>query len=244
MKAQLGLTLGILLLASSAHAGNGNADEPPVQPPPSLPSFAAEVRFGPYRPRVEPASAYDNAFGDARRFMFAVEVDWQPLQIRHFGSVGVGGIIGYTSAISRAQFVNPARGESGEDIYLKVWQFAVTSVLRVDVLARDFGIPLVPYGKLGTWMALWSAGNGLGVATASDGTLGRGRTHGLFWAAGLALELDFLDRTATKSFLVEHGVEHTWIFAEYTGWDASGLGQSESLKVGTRTWTFGLGFQM
>jgi len=228
----------------AAVAGNGSAEVPAAAPPPSLPSFAVEVRLGPYRPALEPAAVYDEVFGDARRYMFGIEVDWQPIHIPHFASLGVAGLIGYTSATSPAPFVNPARGQSGEDTYWKMWAFGLTSVLRVDVLSRDFSIPVVPYGKVGTWMGLWSAGNGLGEATASDGTLGRGRTHGIFWAAGLALELDFLDRSSSKSFLVEHGVDHTWLFAEYTGWDASGLGQSNFAKVGTRTWTFGLGFQM
>ncbi len=232
------------LTPTAALAGDGSAEAPEVTPIAQQPSFAAELRFGAYRPSFEPSGVYDEVFGDARRYMFAVEVDWQPIHIPHFASVGVGGIIGYTSASSPAPFVNPARGQSGEDTYWKMWAFSVTSVVRVDVLARDLDIPVIPYGKLGTWVGLWTAGNGLGEATASDGTLGRGRTHGIFWAAGLALELDFLDRSSSKSFLVEHGVDHTWLFAEYTGWDASGLGQSNFAKVGTRTWTFGLGFQM
>lgn len=236
--------LSLLLAPSLAHAGDGSADTPALAPPKDAPSWAVEVRFGPYRPALEPSSVYDEVFGDKRRFMLAAEVDWQPLHLRHVGSFGLGGLLGYTSASTPAPFKDPARGESGEETYFKMWQFAVVGVARIDVLARDFDIPVVPYAKLGTWMALWNAGNGLGTATSADGRVGKGRTHGVFWALGAALELDFLDRTATKSFMVEHGVEHTWLFAEYTGWDGSGLGQSDFAKVGARTWTFGLGFQM
>lgn len=176
--------------------------------------------------------------------MIATEVDWQAMHVPHVGSLGIGGIIGYTRASAFMSYDNPARGASGEETYFRMWAFAVAGVARIDVLARDLDIPLVPYGKLGTWVALWNTGNGLGTSVSADGREGKGRTHGVLWAAGLALELDFLDRSASKSFLVEHGVDHTWLFGEYTGWDLSGLGQTDFAKVGDRTWTFGLGFQM
>jgi hypothetical protein len=225
------------------------------------PSWAIEIRFGPYRPDVDdgvgPVKAtmagggtktldegpYQHIFGDDRRFMVSGEFDWQALPIKHFGSLGIGGLIGYTSATGTAAFSDGTTG-SGEDTSLSVWVFGALAVLRVDFLARDLGIPLVPYGKVGPAVAFWSCSNGRGTCTAADGTIGRGRTGGIVYAVGLQFLLDILDRQAAKTFAVERGVLHSYLFGEYTIMQLHGLGQSNAMYLGDKTWNIGLMFEL
>lgn len=248
------VVLGATLIASPALAGNGDVsnDIPASSRAIPEPIVAVEFRFGAYRPQVDSAFAnatpYADVFGDKKRFMIGGEVDWQAIHIPHIGSVGLGGMFGYTKASGTAQFSNPAAhpGEvSGEDTSLSLWLLSVLAVVRIDVLARETWIPIVPYGKVGPAMGLWSTSNGLGTSVASDGTVGRGRTNGMFYAVGGMFLLDIFDRQAAKTFAVEQGVKHTYFFAEYSIADLRGLGQSGNvMHVGDNTWTLGLSFEL
>lgn len=207
--------------------------------------FEAEIRFGAYRPDVDSAFSnakpYDTVFGDSTRFMLGAEFDWHPLYIPHFGSLGVGGMFGYTKATANARF-SDGSGESAEDTAFSMWLFSALAVLRVDVLAKETAIPLVPYAKIGPGVGLWSTENGLGTSEV-DGVLGRGRTFGMIYALGGMLMLDFLDRQAAKTFAAEQGVYHTYFFGEFTWADLHGMGQSNAMHVGDKTWTAGIAME-
>lgn len=248
---KLALALGgaLLLAAPGAHAQLAEGTFAPK--PRAEPNMIVELRFGPYRPDVDGAFSggvkpYEKVFGGSTRYMLGGEFDWQPLHIPHFGSVGIGGLFGYTSATANAQF-SDGSGASAEDTKFTLWNLAALGVLRIDVLARETWIPLVPYAKIGPAFGFWTAENGLGVseAKAADGStvLGRGRTNGMLYAFGGMLMLDFLDRQSAKTFDAELGVRHTYFLAEYTLTDLSGLGQSGAMHVGDKTWTLGLAMQ-
>ncbi len=225
------------------------------------PYLAFELRFGPYHPNVDdavgtipchtsstttkctPAGPYQSVFGDDKRFMLSIEVDWQFLHVPHFGSLAVGGAVGYTTASGTAQFKDGTDG-SVEQTTFKVFPFDALAVLRVDTLDRDFKIPFVPYVKIGPSVAFWSAASDTGVSRSSNGTLGRGHTFGYSYAIGMQFVLDFLDRQAAKTFAIEQGVKHSNIFAEYTVHQLTGLGQTGAMYVGDKTWNLGLMFEM
>ncbi len=232
--------LGALFVAGNARAQSFDAAPPPNRDPNSR--FAIELRFGPYRPQVDRAfnnaAPYHQVFGDSWRFMLGGEFDWQPVHIPHFGSVGVGGLIGYTKASANARF-SDGSGASAEDTSFSLWMFSALAVLRVDVLARETWIPLVPYVKAGPAMGLWSASNGSGTSEV-DGVKGKGRTTGMIYAAGMMFLLDVIDRQAAKTFAAEQGVKHTYAFGEFTLAEVTGLGQSGAMQVGDRTWTVGI----
>ncbi|MBI2393087.1 MAG: hypothetical protein HYV09_26115 [Deltaproteobacteria bacterium] len=233
------LAFAPLLVATVAHAQT---------PPPKDPFLAVEIRFGPYRPSVDDAFSgasekpYDKVFGDATRFMIGAEVDWQLVHIPHFGSLGIGGLVGYTKATAKANFTDGS-GVSGEDTAFSLWMLGALAVLRVDVLARETWIPLVPYVKAGPALGLWSSTNGLG-ASRVGGRLGEGRTGGMFYAVGGMFLLDILDRQAAKTFSAEQGVHHTYLFGELTMAEIRGLGQTGAMQVGDRTWTLGIAVEM
>lgn len=237
------VALSTLFLAGSAHAQSFDATPPPKKDPNSR--FAVELRFGPYRPQVDRAfnnaAPYNQVFGDSTRFMLGGEFDWQPIHIPHFGSVGVGGLFGYTKATANARF-SDGSGASAEDTSFSLWMLSALAVIRVDVLARETWIPLVPYGKVGPAMGLWSTSNGSGTSEV-NGVKGEGRTYGMMYAVGGMFLLDILDRQSAKTFAAEQGVKHTYLFGELTLAEVTGLGQSGAMQVGDRTWTVGIAAQ-
>jgi len=218
--------------------------------------FAAEVRVSPFTPAIDSdpslhgATPYAQVFGTSPRALVALELDWQAIRFPHFGTLGPGVAVGYTAMSAPAQFATEHNGTtiSGEKTSLDIYPFDAMAVLRVDVLWRDMGIPVVPYLKAGVGVALWRAANTLGtsVYTGSSGpsVSGEGHTLGTHFALGLGFNLNVLDEYAAKSWDEAMGVNGTYIFAEWTREDLTGLGtQSDPLRVGGTIWTFGLAFE-
>ncbi len=113
----------------------------------------------------------------------------------------------------------------------------LVGVLRVDVLARETPVPLVPYAKAGFGYALWWAGDGDGTAHDDNGVIGRGHSFGFQYALGGMLLLDAFDRASAVEIDSNTGVNNTYFFLE---WYNSFLGQSgDQMQVGTNTWMLG-----
>jgi len=231
------VALPLLLVAGSASAQEA---APPNRNPNAR--VAVELRFGPYRPQVDRAfnnaAPYNQVFGDGTRFMLGAEVDWQPIHIPHFCSVGIGGLFGYTKATANARF-SDGSGASAEDTSFSLWMFSALAVIRIDAIARETWVPIVPYGKVGPAIGLWTASNGSGTSEV-NGVKGEGRTYGMMYAVGGMFLLDVLDRQSAKTFAAEQGVKHSYVFGEFTMAEVTGLGQANAMQVGDRTWTVGL----
>jgi hypothetical protein len=242
-KLTLPLAVAALALSSEAHAQMDDGLLKPARD--ARANYFFELRFGPYRPDVDAAfgavKPYQKVFGDDTRYMLGAEFDWTPIHLAHFGTLGVGGQLGYTSATANAQFADGS-GASAEDTKFALWMFSALAVLRIDALAKDTWIPLVPYAKVGPSVGLWEASNGLGTSEV-DGVIGKGKTYGLTYAVGALLLLDFLDRQAAKTFDAEQGVRHTYLLGEYVVADVNGAGQSSAMRVGDKTWALGLAME-
>jgi len=206
-----------------------------------------EARFGPYRPQVDTAfekgTPYKNAFGDAPRVMAGAQIDVVPIHIRHLGSIGFGGMFGYTYASAKADYADGS-GASAEKTSFDLWLLSVLTTVRFDVVARETRIPLVPYAKAGLMWGLWNSTDGRGVSHSADGRAARGRTNGFVYAVGAMLLLDAFDPEAAKTFASERGVKHSYVFGELTIADLRGFGQTDVMRVGDKTWTAGVAFEM
>jgi len=206
---------------------------------------AFELRFGPYRPEVDSelggATPFNDTFGSDKRYLIGIEVDWQALRIPKFGSVGPGVGWGYTRFGGDALLADGSGERSAQETSLSIMPMYLVGVLRVDVLAKETVIPIVPYGKAGLGYALWWAGDGDGSAHAEDGTVGRGASYGFQFALGGMLLLDFIDRTSAVEMDVTTGVNNSYFFME---WYRSQLGNGDQMKVGTNTWMLGLALEM
>jgi hypothetical protein len=225
-------------------------------------NFAFEVRVGPYHPRVDTAPAlgqtgpYQAIFGDSLRWEVAVEFDWQAYRIPHFGTIGPGISVGYTSSSALAPLVHPVNGStlSGESTSLTIYPTYGVAVLRIDVLSRELHVPFVPYLKAGFGLAFWEASNTAGVskyaptnskgATTGPSVTGEGNSYGEQLAIGMAIDLNFLDRRTSQGFDNATGVNHTFIFGELQDYNlTSSTNPGGAMYVGNQNWLVGLGFE-
>jgi hypothetical protein len=214
----------------------------PVESPQN---FAFELRFGRYVPNIDDefngATPYQTTYGGKDRYTFGFEFDWQALRIPYVGTLGPGLSAGYTH-FSADAFITGGGGQraTGEQTGLMIIPMALQAVLRVDVLARETPIPLVPYAKLGLGSAIWRISNGGGTANV-NGIVGSGISWGPQGALGGMLLLDFFDQGSAKNLDNELGINNSYFFFE---WYLSKLGLANQLEVGTSSWALGLAFEI
>jgi hypothetical protein len=207
--------------------------------------FAFELRFGRYVPNIDDefsnATPYQTTYGGKDRYTFGLELDWQALRIPYLGTLGPGLSVGYTH-FSADAFIANGGGQraTGEATGLMIIPMALQAVLRVDVLARETPVPLVPYAKLGLGSAIWRITNGGGTAKV-DGITGSGISWGPQGALGAMLLLDFFDQDSAKNLDNELGINNSYFFFE---WYLSKLGIGNQLEVGTSSWALGLAFEI
>jgi hypothetical protein len=218
--------------------------------------FALEARFVAFTPSIDndPALAgatpYADFFGSSPKLLGGGEIDWQALRIPHLGTIGPGLGAAYMRATGKGKPTGPHNGETpGEETSLEIVPFYGVAVLRVDVFWRDYGVPLVPWAKVGLGFALWHASNTLGTSSFSDPATGKtlsgqGHSLGTHFALGIGLNLNVFDPYAAKGFDNDMGVNSTYLFAEWTREDLTGLGLQDSvMRVGGTEWTFGVALE-
>jgi hypothetical protein len=238
-----------LAFAQAQPAPEGIRSDPHAYDTPQ--HFALELRFGLYRPDVDSdpalhgAAPYAASFGPARRAMLGLELDWQALRIPHVGSIGPGLSIATTTATRPAQ--TQSGQSSSEDMSFTINPLSALAVFRADAFLHDAGVPLVPYAKAGLVYALWSASTSAGTSeiVRSDGSTakGRGASWGYALAAGLAFDLGVLDERSARGLDQATGINHTYIFGEWTYSAIDGLFQSNAMRLGDSTWNAGLAFE-
>ncbi len=206
---------------------------------------AFEVKFGPYRPNVDDqpgltAVPYADTFG-AKESMFltSLELDWQFFRIIDV-SFGLAGSLGFMQ--ESAPSMTEDGSTSNDYTVLNVMPFAVLGVIRIDVLADELGIPLIPYFKGGVnWYVWWILGAGK--------TQESGGTPGWQINPGLALRLDQFDKMAARTFDNEVGVNHSFIFFELDYAVVEGFGSGDNMYLspqnlpGKATWEAGIGVE-
>lgn len=214
--------------------------------------FELELRFAPYWPDIDSqpgltGNPYHTIFGNMARLLVSAELDLQLLRIPHFGSIGPGLSFGYTQMSAPAQFADGS-GVSAENTNIEVFPMYAVAVLRIDVLMRDFHIPIVPYAKAGLGFTLWRSFTDSGTATATDPITGQaknafGGTFGEQFALGASLNLDWIDRRGAVNLDEATGINHTYLFGEWMLANLDNFGSSKGLRVGTNTFCGGLAFE-
>ena len=197
--------------------------------------LAVEVRFGPYSPRVDEAvegTPYEDTFGDDTRWSGGVEVDWQALRLDKILSLGPGFGFGYTHIGAKA--ILPDGGRAEQETSLMIIPMHLAAVLRVDALADNTPVPIVPYAKAGFGFAFWDAGEG-------DDSAKDDASYGYMWAAGAMLRLDWLEPDAANTARATSGLDHSYIFGEWYSSKLDGFGSgSDVMDVGNQNWVVGL----
>lgn len=241
------LACGSLLVTSAASA----QDHGPIRREPasdlSPQNAAFELRFGPYTPKVDENLAqpvFEDFFGDGNRYMLGIEVDWQIWRAPYVGTLGLGVGWSYTQMSAPNQI--PGGGGNLDDppisqaSSLNIMPLYAVGVLRVDVLARRVGIPLVPYGKLGLAHAFWWVDDGIDTSETDDGVVGKDTSTGTQAAVGAMFLLDVIEDTAARALDAEMGINNSYVFFE---WSMSNFG-GDQMNVGSNNWVTGLAFEM
>ena len=250
------IAAGAIALAGTLVVEDAHAIEfgTPAQAHPfqSAQNFALEIRLSPYYPAVddEPGlqgTPFKDRFGDSPRLSLGLEFDWQTFRIPHVGTLGPGVGV-HLVGMSRPAVTRDTQRPSGDEYGLDIYPMYLAGVLRADVLWRDLGLPVVPYGKLGLGMGLWRASNSGGTSKSAlpsetAPVSGKGVTFGTHMALGVAFALDAIDGGASRNMDNYLGINNTYLYAEYYMLNLNGLGQDKALHVGTTSWAAGLAFE-
>jgi len=216
--------------------------------------FAFELRFGSYYPDVDEgladtrcgAGPYESIFGRRGDLYTEAEFDYQFLDI-FVGTLAVGGAIGVfhaqDSALAQGTSVCEA---SNDETNLWILPVSLLAVLRFDIFAERWSVPLVPYFKVGLTYAFWWSSDEEGISTI-EGTNGEergfGGSLGLRLGGGIMLRLDWIEPRAARSMDNEYGINHSYIFFEYYWAWIDGFGQEGRMNVGDATWALGLALE-
>jgi hypothetical protein len=201
--------------------------------------------MGPYRPRVDDefnggAQPFNDTFGPGDSLMFGLEIDWQALHIPHFGSLGPGAGWQFVTFSGNAPFTDGS-GTSKQGTSIWIMPIYAVGVLRVDFLARDFDIPIVPYIKGGLTYALWEARDAGATSQDQAGIQGLGASVGYQLQAGGMLLLNFFAPQASLDMDAASGVNNGYLFWEWMYSDVNSLGKG--MQVGASTWVAGIAIE-
>jgi hypothetical protein len=248
----LGLLLAAVILASESTALAENEGEEPVTAVPnyveSPQRFAFELRMGPYLPEVDAnlgatacgSGPYAATFGTDAKFYAELEFDYQALDI-YVGTLAVGAAVGIFHASANA-FERDSCERSEDTTDLWILPVSLLAVVRFDIFAERWSVPLVPFFKVGFTYAVWWTTNENGTSEI-DGDRGYGGTAGMRIGGGLMLRLDWMERRAARTFDNEFGVNHSYIFFEYYWAWLDGFGSEERMNVGDDTWVLGIALE-
>ena len=259
VRAALRSALGLVLaLAAERAARAGEDEEDPdkithgyrVGEEPETPAWSPsprnwnfELRFGPYYPGVDSefadrgstARPFEQTFTSKQRLMYGLEIDRQILHRGGTWALGLGFAVYRATASSLA---GDLMTRTGDETSLTFYPLALQAVYRADFLHERYGSPVVPFAKLGLDCAIWS------VSNTGSGSSTTGRTFGWNAAAGIALDLSFIDAEGMRTMDGETGVNGISLFGEVTHLGLDGFGSSSVLRLGDTTWVAGLMMEM
>ncbi|XXF75918.1 MXAN_2562 family outer membrane beta-barrel protein [Myxococcaceae bacterium GXIMD 01537] len=217
------------------------AQEASNEPTRSPRSGAIEFKLGGYRPRIDEEAAlngnkpFEDTFNSESMLLFELEV--QRFFYQGIGTAGVGFSAGYTEKYGDA-ILTATGAASAEQTSLKLVPLRVSVNYKFDYAAFKWGIPLVPYVKAGITYIPWWVDKG-DERDTFEGDTGSGGKWGYIGSAGIMFLLDVLEPRLARDFDSDVGVNHSYVFAEYSYSKVNDFG-GEGFNLGSRNWMFGL----
>jgi len=242
------LTAGLFAAAATSARAELTYTEPPKFYTESPRTGAIEFRLGAYKPLIDrekglTGSVYDSVFGPSSMLLF--ELEFQKFVYQGVGTAGVGFSIGYAEKYGHATVVqtdpNAPPIQSSVPTSLKVLPMRLVGVYKMDYLATHQNIPLTPYVKAGFNFTPWWSTKGDAIQYV-NGSRGAGEKWGYGFTAGIGLLLDYFEPRLAKDFDSDVGVNHTYLYAEYTYENVNNFG-SAGLDLSSRRWSFGIAFE-
>lgn len=237
---------GAVLVAGLAQAQSVTTSRTILESPRTM---FLEVKFSPFTPLMDRPFEGDTAatlpykqiLGGGPLLLGEVQFDYQFFQ--RFGSLSGGISVGYGE-----KFGKSLAADTGATIEqstgLRLLPLKAVLSYRFDWAKQRWAVPLVPYLK-GAFVAMpWWMTNG-GEIEVSAGERAEGIKYGVAGVLGLLLELDFLDQRLARDFDTGLGVNHSYLFAEYTVQDMRLFNTSAlALDFSSYHWMFGLAFEL
>ncbi|PTL77521.1 MXAN_2562 family outer membrane beta-barrel protein [Vitiosangium sp. GDMCC 1.1324] len=237
------VALGVAVLLTALP---GEAQEVSGVPNQSPRSGSAEFRIGGYRPKFgDEAALSEDPFAKVfQGNMLLFEGELQRFFYQGIGTAGVSLSLGYAEKYGAAQLPeSEGGGPSPERTGLHVLPIRVRGVYRFDYPAFQWGIPLVPYVKPGlVYMPWWiTKGGNIENFVDQNGVTRKGRGGKLGWevTAGVSFLLDILEPRLARDFDSDLGVNHSYLFAEYTYAKVNNFG-GKGFNLSDSYWMFGL----
>jgi hypothetical protein len=235
----LGLTL---LSASTARAADPSLEIQTVTQATRESSprhYTIQLDLGPYGVNVDSESSlhgqtpYAQFFGTRKPLLTRIEADVDFFD--KFGRASIGVAFGFWQAIGKAR---TKTGDVSLDTeLLNLYPLSLLLIYRADFLYERFGIPLVPYAKLGYGVVKYSDltdGNTTTFTTPSGKVINSGGwARGIQYAVGVQFILDAIDTARAASLDQDFGINSTSIFFELgqTHWQ----GANGGLNLGGNT---------
>lgn len=234
---------GLVLLAvvSTLGAGSAHAD---ILYSESPRTGALRLKLGSFNPRESfdaglSQPVYQQTFGNRGLLLF--ELSYERYLWKKFGAAGVGFSAGYGERYGNAFVLNDPNETTGVKTALHLVPMSLYALYNFDYAAQEWGVPLVPYARLGLAYTGYWISKGGGVEYAS-GRRGAGGKWGWTAAGGLAFLLDVLEPRLARDFDTDIGVNHTYVFAEYVILKADGFGGT-GFDFSDDYFTFGFSFE-
>ncbi len=207
-----------------------------------------EVRIGNYKPNIDSefpkATPYADILNDSN-WDTGIAIDWR---LWHgFGELGMGfGASWWNKEGSSRSTIGTATADKTK---LSIVPLTLDLVYRFDVLAERYSFPFVPYAKVGAVYGLWWITNGVGNITHYTGNDGvslaaKGGTGGFHGSVGVRLLLDVFEPSAARSFDIEMGVNHSYLYAEYRVMSLNDFANPKSIDLSNDMLVFGLAFDL
>ncbi|MBF5044963.1 hypothetical protein FGE12_21355 [Aggregicoccus sp. 17bor-14] len=191
------------------------------------------MRLGSYLPRIDQGEGmtgtpYKDFFGNSGMLLF--ELEGQRYFYQGYGSAGLSLSAGYAEKWGEGFDVNGQR--AGEKSGLQVFPLSLGAFYKMDYAAERWGIPVVPYAEASFRYIPYRFLNT--AQSIHGGKMGYGLT------GGVEVYLDFIEPTLARNLDTDTGVNHTYLFAEYTRAEVNNFGKG-GLDLSSRGWMFGFG---
>ncbi len=206
-----------------------------------------EIKLGSIRPLIGEEDGlsgdpYEDAFGSSG--MLLLELEMERYFYQGIGTAGVGFSVGYAEKYGRAQVIDGSgniTGDAAEATGLMVLPLRLHAVYRFDWAALKFNIPFVPYAKAGLAATPWWVSKGGELEQVGE-QKAIGTRFGYAGTLGISFLMDFLEPRLARDFDSDLGVNHSYLFAEFTYADVNNFGR-DGLNLSTRHWMFGLALE-
>ena len=150
-----------------------------------------------------------------------------------YGELDVGFGVGYWEKYGHG--FNPPElggGPSSDPTAMKVVPTRLSLTYRFDQLAEQFRwLPIAPYVRASLERYNWWVNNGAGDTAKAGSRSGYGATNGYSFCAGVAFLLDSIDPGLAREADRDTGINHTYLFVDFTKSYIKDFGSSTSWNL-------------